>query len=120
MPRRCHDATIDVRRTQEASRRPAGVSYLLPIQHIAYAPKHHKREISMATCPICKSEAQEIYPGSFDGTTFRCPNHNEFDVSDSVLKTRMNATSEEWEAALKKATDRASGKRPKIFDPDFQ
>jgi hypothetical protein len=74
----------------------------------------------MATCPICKSEAQEIYPGSFDGKTFRCPNHNEFDVSDSVLKTRMNATSEEWEAALKKATDRASGKRPKIFDPDFQ
>jgi hypothetical protein len=33
-PARRHEASIDVRRTQEASRRPAGVSYLLPIQRM--------------------------------------------------------------------------------------
>lgn len=75
----------------------------------------------MARCPICQSEAQEIEPGTFiDGKWFRCPTHKDFGVSDTALTTRMNATSDEWEAALKKAANRAdAGKRPKILDLDF-
>jgi len=38
----------------------------------------------MAKCPICKSDAQEIEPGFFDGKTFRCPTHHEFEVADTV------------------------------------
>jgi hypothetical protein len=76
----------------------------------------------MATCPICKSEAEEIEPGTFDGVWFRCLKHREFGVSDTVLslKPRMDAGSDEWEAALKKAIERAgAGERPKILDLDF-
>ena len=36
----------------------------------------------MATCPICKSAAEEIEPGRFDGKTYRCPMHREFEVAD--------------------------------------
>jgi hypothetical protein len=39
----------------------------------------------MATCPICQSAAEEIEQGFFDGKTFRCPKHNDFQVSDTVL-----------------------------------
>ncbi len=76
----------------------------------------------MATCPICKSGAQEIDPGFFDGKTFRCPKHGEFQVSGSVLKTpaHMDANSIKWEAALKRAIDRASkNARPRILIYDF-
>jgi hypothetical protein len=76
----------------------------------------------MATCPICKSEAEEIEPGTFDGVWFRCLKHREFGVSDTVLslKPRMDAGPDEWEAALKKAIERAgAGERPKILDLDF-
>jgi hypothetical protein len=75
----------------------------------------------MATCPICKSEAQEIEPGTFvDGTWFRCLKHREFGVSDTALKTRKDAEPEQWERALKKAIERAGeGNRPKILDLDF-
>ena len=76
----------------------------------------------MAACPICKSEAEEIEPGTFDGVWFRCLKHREFGVSDTVLslKPRMDAGSDEWEAALKKAIERAgAGERPKILDLDF-
>ena len=88
-------------------------------RNIALA-KHHHGGVAMATCPICKSEAQEIELGFLDGKTFRCTKHDDFDVSDTALTTRMNAGSDEWEAALKKATSRAgAGKRPKILDLDF-
>jgi hypothetical protein len=76
----------------------------------------------MATCPICKSDAEEIEPEFFDGTTFRCPKHGEFQVADSVLKTPalMDADSNQWESALKKATGRAAaGGRPRILTYDF-
>jgi hypothetical protein len=76
----------------------------------------------MATCPICKSEAEEIEPGTFDGVWFRCLKHREFGVSDTVLslKPRMDAGSDEWERALKKAIERAGpDERPKILDLDF-
>jgi hypothetical protein len=39
----------------------------------------------MATCPICKSDVEEIESGFIDGKTFRCAKHGEFQVSDSVL-----------------------------------
>jgi len=74
----------------------------------------------MTTCPVCKLEAQDIEPGFFDGKTFRCPKHGDFDVSDTALTTRLSASSDEWEAALNKATTRVgAGKRPKILDLDF-
>jgi hypothetical protein len=77
---------------------------------------------TMATCPICRSDAEEIEPGVFDGKTFRCPKHGEFDVTGSVLgvRTHMAADSNQWEAALKKAVSRAAaGKRPRILTYDF-
>jgi hypothetical protein len=75
----------------------------------------------MATCPICRSEAEEIEPGTFiDGTWFRCLKHREFGVSDTALKTRKDAEPEQWERALKKAIERAGPQeRPKILDLDF-
>jgi hypothetical protein len=40
----------------------------------------------MATCPICKSEAEEIEGDTFDGVWFRCLKHREFGVSNTALK----------------------------------
>lgn len=78
-------------------------------------------KFAMVSCPICKAEAEEIEPGTFvDGTWFRCLKHREFGVSDTALKTRKDAEPEQWESALKKATERAGeGNRPKILDLDF-
>jgi hypothetical protein len=74
----------------------------------------------MATCPICKSEAEEIEGDIFDGVWFRCLKHREFGVSDTALKTRKDAEPEQWEGALKKAIERAGPEeRPKILDLDF-
>ena len=74
----------------------------------------------MATCPVCKTEAEEIDPGTFDGVWFRCLKHREFGVSDTALITRRGAEPEQWERALKKAIERAGeGTRPKILDTDF-
>jgi len=74
----------------------------------------------MTMCSICKAEAEEIEPGTFDGVWFRCLKHREFGVSDTALKTRKDAEPEQWERALKKATERAGeGNRPKILDTDF-
>jgi hypothetical protein len=77
-------------------------------------------KLAMATCPICKSEAEEIEGEAFDGVWFRCLKHREFGVSDTALKTRKNAEPEQWERALKKAIERAGPEeRPKILDLDF-
>ena len=76
----------------------------------------------MTTCPICKSVAEEIEPGHFDGRTYRCPKHREFDVADSVLETPrlMDASTTEWEMALKRAKDKSSpGTRPRILTYHF-
>jgi hypothetical protein len=54
------------------------------------------------SCPICKSEAEEIEGDTFDGVWLRCLKHREFGVSDTALKTRKNAEPEQWEGALKK------------------
>ena len=97
-----------------------------PRRRIAFAadPAHDHaptRGFAMATCPICKAEAEEIEPGTFvDGVWFRCLKHREFGVSDTALKTRKDAEPEQWERALKKATERAGeGNRPKILNLDF-
>jgi hypothetical protein len=39
----------------------------------------------MATCPICKSDVEEIKSGFIHGKTFHCAKHGEFQVSDRVL-----------------------------------
>jgi len=74
----------------------------------------------MATCPVCKSEAEQIDGDTFEGVWFRSLKHREFGVSDTALKNRKNAEPEEWERALKKAIERAGlEERPKILDLDF-
>jgi hypothetical protein len=40
----------------------------------------------MPQCPICKSEAEEIDLGLFEGAGFSCKRHGEFRVADSVFK----------------------------------
>jgi hypothetical protein len=77
-------------------------------------------------CPICKSDAEEIEKGFFDGYTVKCPVHGEFQFTDTVRATRMNEPREAWERAHTNARMRATresetlgGKRPKIFDDDF-
>jgi hypothetical protein len=71
-------------------------------------------------CPICNSHAEEIDKGKFEGTTFRCPRHGEFEVADTVLKTKRTATSQQWENALNLAKERAKpNARPRILTSDF-
>jgi hypothetical protein len=75
----------------------------------------------MATCPICKSSAEEIEPG-FDGKTLRCPRHGEFEVADTVFRVvdLMNADTRKWETALEAAAKKARpGARPRILTYDF-
>jgi hypothetical protein len=77
---------------------------------------------AMITCPICKSDAEEIEPGFFEGKTFWCRKHGEFEVSNSVLSVAglMDSAPGKWEAALKNATIRAAaGARPRILSYDF-
>ena len=69
----------------------------------------------MATCPVCKSEAEEIETGTFDGVWFRCLKHREFGVSDTALKMKKDAEPEQWERALKKAIERAAHKSDRKF-----
>ena len=76
----------------------------------------------MATCPICKSAAEEIETDYSDGKSFRCPKHGEFDVAEAVLNNRvlMNAHSDKWEKALKVASANAIRRtRPRILEYNF-
>jgi hypothetical protein len=76
----------------------------------------------MLVCPICKSEAEEINPGTFDGVGFRCINHGEFEVADSALTEHKNTEPTRWEGALTKAKDRARAAQetwPRILTYDF-
>jgi hypothetical protein len=86
-------------------------------------PSHSgQRRNAMATCPICKSDAEEVKSGFIDGKTFRCAKHGEFQVSDSVLSVPalVDADATQWEAALKNAAWRADpGVRPRILSYDF-
>jgi hypothetical protein len=72
-------------------------------------------------CPICKSSAQEL-PRTGDATGFHCATHDAFKVADSVFVEQRikNYTSEQWEAALRKAKQRTQpGKWPRIIRDDF-
>ena len=40
----------------------------------------------MAQCPICKSAAEEIDRGFFDGVGFDCRRHGRFRVTGTVIK----------------------------------
>ena len=71
----------------------------------------------MAICPICKYAAKEIQIDFYFGKTYRCPRHDEFDVVTQVLNSpdHMKAGSKQWEAALKRASEKATnGERPRI------
>jgi hypothetical protein len=71
----------------------------------------------MPQCPICKSEAEEIDVGLFDGAGFSCKRHGEFRVADKESKER---TRRQWENALTLAERRAAlGTRPLITTYDF-
>ena len=79
-------------------------------------------------CPMCKSKAEEIERGFFDGYTVKCPVHGEFEFTDTVKSTRMNEPREAWERALTSARKRAvkdaenptvGGNRPRIKGDDF-
>jgi hypothetical protein len=58
-------------------------------------------------CPICKSEAEAINAGLFDGVGIRCKTHGEFEVADSALAMHKDTESTRWEGALRSAKDRA-------------
>ena len=76
----------------------------------------------MAICPICRSDADVVESRFIDGQTFRCSKHGEFQVSNSVLNvpTLMDADTNQWETAFKRAAWRADpGLRPRIFSYDF-
>jgi hypothetical protein len=40
--------------------------------------------------PICKSEAEAINVGLFDGIGFRCKTHGEFEVADSAVAMHID------------------------------
>ena len=56
----------------------------------------------MAQCPICKSAAEEIDRGFFDGVGFDCRRHGRFRVTGTVIKLMESNewTRRAWENAL--------------------
>src|SRR5205823_1917913 len=76
-----------------------------------------------AICPICKSEAEAINVGLFDGVGVRCKTHGEFEVADSALAMHKDTEATRWEAALRSAKDRAKATQetwPRITTYDFR
>jgi hypothetical protein len=72
-------------------------------------------------CPICKSPAQEL-ARTGDATGFHRATHSVFKVADTVFAEQRtkNYTSEQWEAALRKAKERTkTGEWPLITTNDF-
>jgi sarcosine oxidase delta subunit len=75
----------------------------------------------MILCPICKSATQEL-DRTGDAMGFRCATHDAFKVADTVFAEQRtkNYTSEQWEAALRKAKQRTKpGEWPVITSNDF-
>jgi len=74
-------------------------------------------------CPICKSEAEAINVGLFDGVGIRCKTHGEFEVADSALAMHKDTEATRWQAALRSAKDRAKATQetwPRITTYDFR
>jgi hypothetical protein len=72
-------------------------------------------------CPICKSRALKL-DRTRDATGFFCVTHDAFKVANTVFAEQRtkNYTSEQWEAALRKAKQRTmSGEWPLITTNDF-
>jgi hypothetical protein len=75
-------------------------------------------------CPICKSEAEAINVGLFDGVGFRCKTHGEFEVADSALAMHKDTEATRWEGALRSAKGRrllrrlGHGLPPTILDEE--
>ncbi len=44
----------------------------------------------MDKCPVCKSDAEELDAGLFDGYAIKCPTHGEIEFSDSVRVERWD------------------------------
>jgi hypothetical protein len=65
-------------------------------------------DAEMPQCPICKSEAEEIDLGLFDGAGFSCKRHGEFRVAEPVFKESRARTRQQWENALTLAERRAA------------
>jgi hypothetical protein len=75
----------------------------------------------MANCPICKTEAGQL-DRIGDAIGFDCPRHGKFKVASSVLAqaSTKDASSEQWERALQKATAKDPGAwAPCILTYDF-
>ena len=68
----------------------------------------------MIRCPICKTEAEEVDRGAFEGLGFDCKFHGRFRVSGIVLTQRKQHTRKQWERALVLARARASETMPLI------
>jgi hypothetical protein len=47
----------------------------------------------MRKCPICKSDAEELDRGTFDGFTIQCSTHGEVEFSDTARSTRWECRS---------------------------
>lgn len=65
-------------------------------------------------CPICKTEAEDVDRGAFDGLGFDCKLYGRFRVSGTVLPQRKRHTRKQWEHALMLARARASETTPLI------
>jgi hypothetical protein len=72
-------------------------------------------------CPICKSKALLLdTPG--EATGYDCPNHSAFKVVGSIFEipSKLKASREYWEAALRSAKERAKpGDLPVIISDDL-
>jgi hypothetical protein len=58
-------------------------------------------------CPICKSEAKVLAKVG-DAIGYDCPQHGKFRVVETIfaIPSKIGATREQWEAALKRARER--------------
>jgi hypothetical protein len=73
----------------------------------------------MTTCPICGAEAEAL-DRTGDAEGFDCPRHRKFKVAGSVSAIEPTKNRQEWEAALKRATERAKPDEwPCITNYDF-
>jgi hypothetical protein len=70
-------------------------------------------------CPICREPAKPI-DNRPDTTGFDCVNHDKFYVTGTALEEDADKPRQEWEAALKRAKERAElGEWPTINSYDF-
>jgi hypothetical protein len=75
----------------------------------------------MAQCPICKSAAEEIDRGLFDGTGFDCKQHGRFRVADTVIRLMQSIKWKRraWENALMLAKGAAAPGALPLIKSDY-